>query len=322
MSRRALVAAWCAAVIVAGVALVALALVLGGGAPPPAPPGPVRHGPRPSMDRFDHVVRGRARRRRDGWIRPPGQRIARSSVAGHAHGRGRRRRMVGVAHDLPVRPAVVGAAGTGRCARHHPRPCAVAATAAGGRGRRLLVARAHTTGCADRDDVLVGGVVADRSRRAPDVRRIIRRSPSCPCRRTSWAPHSGWVASPRSDGLPRSGTREWGAALPRYSRLALVCVVVLTLSGVLTSALRLNSLAELVTSRYGAIVTFKVVLLTGLVVAGWLQRRYVFVGTPMLRRHFLLVAALELTTMTMAFAARRGAGPHTRRRSEMLSPAA
>jgi len=44
------------------------------------------------------------------------------------------------------------------------------------------------------------------------------------------------------------------------------------------------------------------VLLTGLVVAGWLQRRYVFVGTPMLRRHFLLVAALELTTMTMAFA--------------------
>ena len=39
MSRRALVAAWCAAVVVAGVALVALALVLGGGAPPPAPPG-------------------------------------------------------------------------------------------------------------------------------------------------------------------------------------------------------------------------------------------------------------------------------------------
>ena len=112
-----------------------------------------------------------------------------------------------------------------------------------------------------------------------------------------------WVGGLAAIGwLAAIGDARWGAALPRYSRLALVCVVVLTLSGVLTSALRLNSLAELVTSRYGAIVTFKVVLLTGLVVAGWLQRRYVFVGTPMLRRHFLLVAALELTTMTMAFA--------------------
>jgi putative copper export protein len=90
--------------------------------------------------------------------------------------------------------------------------------------------------------------------------------------------------------------------LPRYSRLALVCVMVLALSGVLTSALRLDSISELLTSRYGAIVSFKVVLLAGLVVAGWLQRRYVFGGTPVLRRHFVVVAALELTTMTMAFA--------------------
>jgi putative copper resistance protein D len=112
-----------------------------------------------------------------------------------------------------------------------------------------------------------------------------------------------WVGGLAAIGwLAAIGDARWGAALPRYSRLALVCVVVLTLSGLLTSALRLNSLAELVTSRYGAIVTFKVVLLTGLVVAGWLQRQYVFVGTPMQRRHFLLVAALELTTMTMAFA--------------------
>jgi hypothetical protein len=49
-------------------------------------------------------------------------------------------------------------------------------------------------------------------------------------------------------------------------------------------------------------VTFKVVLLAGLAAAGWLQRRYVFAGTPMLRWHFLVVAALELTTMTMALA--------------------
>jgi putative copper resistance protein D len=74
------------------------------------------------------------------------------------------------------------------------------------------------------------------------------------------------------------------------------------LSGVLTSSLRLHDLAELFTSKYGAIVFFKVVLLAGLVVAGWMQRRYVFGGTPILRRHFIAVAALELTTMSMAFA--------------------
>ena len=90
--------------------------------------------------------------------------------------------------------------------------------------------------------------------------------------------------------------------MPRYSRLALVSVVVLTLSGVLTSALRLDALGELVTSKYGAIVLFKVVLLAGLVGAGWMQRRYVFGATPILRRHFLAVAALELTTMSLAFA--------------------
>ena len=43
-------------------------------------------------------------------------------------------------------------------------------------------------------------------------------------------------------------------------------------------------------------------MVNGGFIAGWLQRRYVFGGTPMLRRHFLFVAALELTTMTMAFA--------------------
>jgi putative copper resistance protein D len=94
----------------------------------------------------------------------------------------------------------------------------------------------------------------------------------------------------------------WGAALPRYSMVAFACVVVLTGSGVLTSALRLDSVSQLLDTRYGAIVSFKVVLLAALVAAGWLQRRYVFVGTPMMRRHFVVVAALELTTMTMAFA--------------------
>jgi len=104
----------------------------------------------------------------------------------------------------------------------------------------------------------------------------------------------GWLAALADDG--------WRGALPRYSRLALVSVVVLTLSGLLTSLARMNAVSELFTSRYGAIVLLKVVLLAGLVVAGWLQRQYVFARASFLRRQFIPLAALELATMALAFA--------------------
>ena len=301
MSRRALVAAWCAAVIIAGVALVALALVLGGGAPPPAPPGLSDTGRVPawigSITSFVVVLVGVATvgfgLLGSGLLDRPWP--AMRSVAAGAAGwwasltifqfgllswelRGRvdvldttRARALLLQLLLAAVAAVCWWLGRTRPVALIAMTCSLAAllpTVLAGHPSSTehpaiasLSVSAHVVGAA----LWVGGLAA-----------------------------IGWLAA--------IGDARWGAALPRYSRLALVCVVVLTLSGVLTSALRLNSIAELATSRYGAIVTFKVVLLTGLVVAGWLQRRYVFVGTPILRRHFLLVAALELTTMTMAFA--------------------
>jgi putative copper resistance protein D len=300
MSRRALVAAWCGAVIVAGVALVALALVLGGGAPPPTPPGLSDMGRVPA------------------WI---------GSITSFVVV------LVGVA------TVGFGLLGSGLLDRPWPAMRTVAAGAAGWwasltvfqfgllswelqgvdvldttRARALLLqlllsAAASVSWWLGRTRlVALIAMVCSLAALLPTVLVGHPRSSDHPAIATlSVSAHvvgaALWVGGLAAIGwLAAIGDARWGAALPRYSRLALVCVVVLTLSGVLTSALRLNSLAELVTSRYGAIVTFKVVLLTGLVVAGWLQRGYVFVGTPMQRRHFLLVAALELTTMTMAFA--------------------
>ena len=300
MSRRALAAAWCAAVVVAGVALVALALVLGGGAPPPTPPGLSDMGRVPA------------------WI---GSITAFVVV------------LVGVA------TVGFGLLGSGLVDRPWPAMRTVAAGAAGWwasltvfqfgllswelqgvdvldttRARALLlqlllaVAAAICWWFGRTRPVALIAMVCSLAALLPTVLVGHPRSSEHPAIATlSVSAHvvgaALWVGGLAAIGwLAAIGDARWGAALPRYSRLALLCVVVLTLSGVLTSALRLNSLAELVTSRYGAIVTFKVVLLTGLVVAGWLQRQYVFVGTPMQRRHFLLVAALELTTMTMAFA--------------------
>ncbi len=95
---------------------------------------------------------------------------------------------------------------------------------------------------------------------------------------------------------------EWSGALPRYSRLALVCVVALTVFGSIATFGRLDSPAELVTSRYGAIVLLKVVLLAALITAGWLQRRHTFRQSPVGRRPFIMIAGLELFTMTLALA--------------------
>jgi putative copper resistance protein D len=300
MSRRALVAAWCAAVIVAGVALVALALVLGGGAPPPTPPGLSDMGRVPA------------------WI---------GSITSFVVV------LVGVA------TVGFGLLGSGLLDRPWPAMRTVAAGAAGWwasltvfqfgllswelrgvdvldttRARALLlqlvlaVAAAVCWWLGRSQPVALIAMVCSLAALLPTVLVGHPRSSEHPVIATfSVSAHvvgaALWVGGLAALGwLAAIGDARWGAALPRYSRLALVCVVVLTLSGVLTSALRLSSLAELVTSRYGAIVTFKVVLLTGLVVAGWLQRQYVFVRAPMRRRHFLLVAALELTAMTMAFA--------------------
>jgi len=301
MNRRALVAAWCAAVIVAGVALLALALVLGGGAPPAAPPGLTAPGRLPA------------------WL---GDLVAFVVV------------IVGVA------TVGFGLLGSGLLDRPWPAMRTVAAGAAGWwasltifqfgllswelrgqvdllettRARALLlqlllvVVAALCWWLGRTRPLALVAMVASLGALLPTVLAGHPRSSDHPTVAVlSVSAHvigaALWVGGLAAIGwLAAIGDARWGAALPRYSRLALVCVVILTLSGVVTSALRLDSPADLVTTKYGAIVTFKVVLLGGLVAAGWMQRRYVFGGTPILRRHFLAVAALELTTMSLAFA--------------------
>ena len=301
MSRRALVAAWCAAVIVAGLALLALALILGGGAPPPAPPGLIASGRLPA------------------WI---GDLVAFVVV------------IVGVA------TVGFGLLGSGLLDRPWPAMRTIAAGVAGWwasltifqfgllswelrgqadvldttRGRALLLqlgAAAIAALCwwlGRNRPLALFAMVASLGGLLPTALAGHPRSSDHPTvAALSVSAHvvgaALWVGGLAAIGwLGAIGDARWGAALPRYSRLALVSVVVLTLSGVLTSALRLDDLAQLVTSNYGAIILFKVVLLAGLVVAGWIQRRYVFSSTPNLRRDFVAVAALELTTMSMTFA--------------------
>jgi putative copper export protein len=70
--------------------------------------------------------------------------------------------------------------------------------------------------------------------------------------------------------------RHGGSAAPvirRFSLLALISVIVLAESGLLNAGLRLDGLASLVTSTYGAIIVAKMALLIALIGFGWRQRR-------------------------------------------------
>lgn len=85
-------------------------------------------------------------------------------------------------------------------------------------------------------------------------------------------------------------------ALPRFSRLAAVCVAVLTLSGVAAATARLSSPADLVTTTYGAVVLTKVALLAGAVALGARTRRRLRDG----RSPVLTWAAVEILVLVAA----------------------
>ena len=79
-------------------------------------------------------------------------------------------------------------------------------------------------------------------------------------------------------------------------------MVALALSGVVTSVGRLGAFSELLDSSYGAIVLLKIVMLAGLVCAGWLQRQYVVRRAPATLRKFVPVVSMELTVMVLTMA--------------------
>ena len=62
------------------------------------------------------------------------------------------------------------------------------------------------------------------------------------------------------------------SVLPRFSALALGCVIVVAESGLLNASLRLTSPSDFLTTTYGALVLGKAVLLGWLVLLGWRQR--------------------------------------------------
>lgn len=99
-----------------------------------------------------------------------------------------------------------------------------------------------------------------------------------------------WLALNRID--------PWTAALPAFSKIALVSVIALTASGIAISAQRVEP-AELFTSTYGAIIVLKTAVLGVLAVAGDLQRRHIR-SEARPGRAFIALAGFELLTMTIA----------------------
>ena len=66
---------------------------------------------------------------------------------------------------------------------------------------------------------------------------------------------------------------DWAKVLPRYSDWALRCVVVLMVTGVVDTLVRLGGIAPLFQTGYGRIAFAKFVLLVGLMALGWWWRR-------------------------------------------------
>lgn len=97
----------------------------------------------------------------------------------------------------------------------------------------------------------------------------------------------------------RHGTGVVALAVPRFSRLALWCVVAVGVSGLVNAAVRIQPLSALVTSRYGLLVVAKAAALGGLAAIGWAHRRHTLPALLRDRagRAFARLAAVEVTVM-------------------------
>lgn len=99
--------------------------------------------------------------------------------------------------------------------------------------------------------------------------------------------------------------------LPRFSVLALVSVIIVAESGLVTASLLAGSLGDLLGTAYGSIVLAKAVLLAWLIRLGWLQRRRavdrISTGAPDDRpaivRTVAALAGVEMLFMGAAMAA-------------------
>ncbi|WP_347350550.1 cytochrome c oxidase assembly protein [Intrasporangium sp.] len=108
--------------------------------------------------------------------------------------------------------------------------------------------------------------------------------------------------------LRRTAGRSLGVVVQRYSLVALWCFVALGVSGVMSASTRLDSPVELVTTRYGMLITVKIAAFVLLGVAGWRHRastiaridRAASAGDPP-GRPFLRLAVGEVLLMGVTF---------------------
>lgn len=92
--------------------------------------------------------------------------------------------------------------------------------------------------------------------------------------------------------------------LPRFSTVALVCVIVAGETGLLSASLTSGSLGSLLGTAYGSLVLAKCVLLGWLIRLGWLQRRRVMDGVTEMSAigSVVRVAGIEFLAMGTALA--------------------
>ncbi len=96
--------------------------------------------------------------------------------------------------------------------------------------------------------------------------------------------------------------RLWPGALRRYSPLALLAAVVVAASGALLALTRIGSVADLTSEAYGVLVQAKAAALLALVGLGHLQRRRVLASETPSVGSFVRLAGVEVTVMVLTFA--------------------
>ncbi len=111
-----------------------------------------------------------------------------------------------------------------------------------------------------------------------------------------------WVGGLAGLGLLARGSPELlGPAVARFSRLALICAVVVGVSGAANALVRVEDLAALPGSLYGLILLLKVVAFTALIIFGALHRRRLLRLENFTSNPFLQLTAGELVVMGAAY---------------------
>ncbi|GAB3553463.1 cytochrome c oxidase assembly protein [Arthrobacter tumbae] len=90
-------------------------------------------------------------------------------------------------------------------------------------------------------------------------------------------------------------------AIPRFSSVALWCVIVVGISGTTNAVLRVGSLEGLFSSSYGSILLLKISAFLVLIAFGVIHRRRLITEPLTTRRKFLRLVVAELAVMAVAF---------------------